>query len=80
MLIHKIITKQVKEDEPTIKDEYPSLLAGSDKCKDCDICISICPKKAISKIIDENGISSPVVDHNKCIRCFWCKRECPYME
>ncbi len=33
---------------------------------------------AISMLPDEEGFMYPVVDSNKCIRCFKCMKVCPY--
>ncbi len=46
-------------------------------CRDCGVCITICPKGAISKKEDgENGLEM-VVDPDKCIGCGFCAGACP---
>ena len=46
-------------------------------CRDCGVCITICPKGAISKKEDgENGLEM-VVDASLCIGCGFCAAACP---
>jgi NADPH-dependent glutamate synthase beta subunit-like oxidoreductase/glutamate synthase domain-containing protein 3/NAD-dependent dihydropyrimidine dehydrogenase PreA subunit len=46
-------------------------------CRDCGICISVCPQAAISrKALDNNGYQY-VVDENLCIGCGFCAGACP---
>jgi NADPH-dependent glutamate synthase beta subunit-like oxidoreductase/ferredoxin len=46
-------------------------------CRDCGICITICPTGAISKKEEgENGLEM-VVDGDKCIGCGFCAGSCP---
>ncbi|MCR1823329.1 SP_1767 family glycosyltransferase [Terrisporobacter muris] len=46
-------------------------------CSGCHACDNICPKKAISMDIDEEGFWYPNVDKNKCVNCNLCKDICP---
>ncbi len=45
-------------------------------CRDCGICITLCPQSAISKK-EENGNFEMVVDEEKCIGCGFCAGACP---
>ncbi len=50
--------------------------ASCGKCKDCGICVAVCPEAAISRKETESGFEY-VVDENKCIGCGFCKGACP---
>ena len=43
------------------------------KCTMCEICIDICPEKAITR--SEEKL---VFDYKKCIRCYCCSEMCPF--
>ncbi len=42
-------------------------------CTMCEVCIDICPEKAITKYDDKL-----IFDYKKCIRCYCCSEMCPY--
>ncbi|SHE68127.1 Uncharacterized conserved protein, DUF362 family [Caldanaerobius fijiensis DSM 17918] len=42
-------------------------------CKGCGVCVSNCPPGALSMLNKK-----PVVDLDKCIRCFCCQELCPH--
>lgn len=46
-------------------------------CSGCHACDNICPKKAISMDIDEEGFWYPNVDKDKCVNCNLCEDVCP---
>jgi NADPH-dependent glutamate synthase beta subunit-like oxidoreductase/glutamate synthase domain-containing protein 3/NAD-dependent dihydropyrimidine dehydrogenase PreA subunit len=46
-------------------------------CRDCGICIAICPTGAISKKEEEHEEFEMVVDPEKCIGCGFCAGACP---
>ena len=60
------------------------------KCKNCGMCVQVCPFQAITKIIvpcenvcpvgaiakDEDGITK--IDYDKCISCGKCVNACPF--
>jgi 2-oxoglutarate ferredoxin oxidoreductase subunit delta len=51
-----------------------------DLCKDCNICISFCPAKVLtrSEEINSRGFHFPkVVNEDKCIECKLCELLCP---
>lgn len=48
-------------------------------CSGCTVCLSICPKKAISFKEDSDGFKYPVIDKDKCIDCGLCKKKCPVL-
>lgn len=49
------------------------------KCCGCSACLSICPKKAISFEMDEEGFRYPIVNKKKCIKCNLCEKVCPFL-
>ncbi len=42
-------------------------------CKQCGICVKVCPAKALSIRQHE----APLFDYKKCIRCYCCQEMCP---
>lgn len=49
-------------------------------CVGCRACGDICPKGAISFVIDEEGFAYPKVDEAKCIKCGLCLKTCPIVQ
>jgi NADPH-dependent glutamate synthase beta subunit-like oxidoreductase/glutamate synthase domain-containing protein 3/ferredoxin len=50
--------------------------ASCGNCRDCGICVSVCPEGAISRLEKDAGFEY-VVDESKCIGCGFCKGACP---
>jgi heterodisulfide reductase subunit A-like polyferredoxin len=50
--------------------------ASCGNCRDCGICVAVCPEAAISRKEKETGFEY-VVDESKCIGCGFCKGACP---
>ena len=46
-------------------------------CRDCGICVAVCPQAAISKKDLENSAYEYVVDPDLCIGCGFCAGACP---
>jgi NADPH-dependent glutamate synthase beta subunit-like oxidoreductase/NAD-dependent dihydropyrimidine dehydrogenase PreA subunit len=46
-------------------------------CRDCGLCIEICPKGAISRVEPNSGGFEMIVDPEKCIGCGFCAGACP---
>ena len=46
-------------------------------CRDCGICVAVCPQAAISRKELENNGYEYVVDENLCIGCGFCAGACP---
>jgi NADPH-dependent glutamate synthase beta subunit-like oxidoreductase/glutamate synthase domain-containing protein 3/NAD-dependent dihydropyrimidine dehydrogenase PreA subunit len=51
--------------------------ASCGACRDCGICMAICPQGAISKRENGNGEFEMVVDPERCIGCGFCAGACP---
>lgn len=49
------------------------------ECCGCTACMNICPTKAITMVLDEEGFQYPKVDLNKCIHCNACNKVCPFL-
>lgn len=72
-LLESITYTEEKTNDKFIKIEDKKLCCG------CTACYSICPKKAISMVEDEEGFLYPKVDKEKCINCGLCKKVCPIL-
>jgi len=60
----------------SVTDEADRCLScGS--CRDCHLCETICPTKAISRKILPDGGYEYVSDDSKCIACGFCADTCP---
>lgn len=57
----------------------PKVLTKTERCKQCGLCIQVCPKKAISfgEDINAAGYTYTVIDDDKCIACGMCYITCP---
>lgn len=57
--------------------ELPILFKRKEECCGCTACYAICPKSAITMVIDEEGFEYPQVDETECVRCHICLTVCP---
>lgn len=48
-------------------------------CCGCNACGDICPKQAISFVVDNEGFWYPQVDKSKCVDCGLCEKVCPML-
>lgn len=58
--------------------ELPILLKEKEACCGCSACYAACPKNAIGMVADEDGFEYPLVDAEKCVRCYLCLKVCPF--
>ena len=57
--------------------EIPVLFKRKEECCGCTACYAICPKGSISMVYDEEGFEYPIINIDKCIRCYKCISVCP---
>lgn len=59
----------------------PKVIINSDRCKACQLCVSVCPKKILelSKDTFNNKGYTPVrvTNMDECIGCAMCATICP---
>lgn len=54
-----------------------SILAESSKsCTGCSACMAVCPKSAISIVLNREGFYSAIVDKERCVDCGICQTVC----
>jgi NADPH-dependent glutamate synthase beta subunit-like oxidoreductase/NAD-dependent dihydropyrimidine dehydrogenase PreA subunit len=58
-------------------DHCGSQCSSCGACRDCGICVSVCPQSAISRKDLESDDYEYVVDENLCIGCGFCAGACP---
>ncbi|MCF6246941.1 MAG: FAD-dependent oxidoreductase [Desulfobacula sp.] len=58
-------------------NECGSDCASCGQCKDCGICVAICPEGAIERIEEKKDSFEYKVDTELCIGCGFCKGACP---
>lgn len=63
-----------------MKKEIPVLYSRKEDCCGCTACYSVCPQGAISMVEDEEGFLYPVIDEEKCVRCYMCLKACAFKE
>lgn len=55
----------------------PVLYERKALCCGCSACFALCPQSAITMVEDEEGFEYPVINENKCVRCYLCLKVCP---
>jgi NADPH-dependent glutamate synthase beta subunit-like oxidoreductase/glutamate synthase domain-containing protein 3/NAD-dependent dihydropyrimidine dehydrogenase PreA subunit len=58
-------------------DHCGSQCASCGQCRDCGICVAMCPESAISRTDNDDGAFEYVVDPKRCIGCGFCAGACP---
>lgn len=58
-------------------DQCGSQCASCGTCRDCGICVAICPQGAIRREAKTGKDYEYVVNPDKCIGCFFCAGACP---
>lgn len=59
----------------------PMVKVDENRCKGCELCVSVCPKKILNlseNKINEKGFKvAEVVKQDECIGCAFCATICP---
>lgn len=63
-----------------IEKSIPTLFERKEECCGCTACLAICPKEAISMVVDDEGFEYPLIDINYCVMCGLCLTVCPIKE
>ncbi len=58
-------------------DQCGSQCSSCGQCRDCGICVAICPETAISRAEKEGEAFEYNVDASRCIGCGFCAGACP---
>ena len=58
-------------------DHCGSQCSSCGTCRDCGICVAVCPESAISRQEREKDDFEYVVDETRCIGCGFCAGACP---
>lgn len=58
-------------------DQCGSQCASCGQCRDCGICVAVCPESAISRTQKDQGAFEYVVAADRCIGCGFCAGACP---
>jgi len=58
-------------------DQCGSQCSSCGTCRDCGICVAVCPQAAISRKAGEGVEFEYVVDAERCIGCGFCSGACP---
>lgn len=58
----------------------PKPVVNQERCKGCEVCVSVCPKKimVLMDVINESGYHpAGCKDESACIGCAFCALMCP---
>lgn len=58
-------------------DDCGSQCASCGACRDCGVCVTVCPQSAISRQENGNGVYEYLVNADRCIGCGFCAQACP---
>lgn len=60
-----------------MQKNLPVLYESKELCCGCTACFAICPQDAIAMVEDDEGFEYPIINENKCVRCYMCLKVCP---
>lgn len=58
-------------------DRCGSECASCGQCRDCGICVAMCPEAAIRRVAQSGSVFEYQVDASRCIGCGFCAGACP---
>jgi NADPH-dependent glutamate synthase beta subunit-like oxidoreductase/glutamate synthase domain-containing protein 3/NAD-dependent dihydropyrimidine dehydrogenase PreA subunit len=58
-------------------EQCSSQCSSCGTCRDCGICVEVCPQAAISRKEIKNNDFEMIVDETRCIGCGFCAEACP---
>ncbi|MGL5435341.1 MAG: 4Fe-4S dicluster domain-containing protein [Lachnospiraceae bacterium] len=71
-------TRYINDDEVVNVKKLPEIYKNRENCCGCSACYASCPVKAITMEPDEEGFLYPMVNSNKCVRCYKCLSVCAF--
>ncbi|MCG2757462.1 MAG: FAD-dependent oxidoreductase, partial [Desulfobacteraceae bacterium] len=80
MIDQERITLEYFDPRITVFDDIEqsgSQCSSCGTCRDCGLCVEVCPESAISRKEIENNDFEMVVDETRCIGCGFCAKACP---
>jgi 2-oxoglutarate ferredoxin oxidoreductase subunit delta len=62
-------------------DKMARVIFNEDRCKGCELCTTVCPKKIVVMATDRINVKgfhpAQVIEQDKCIGCAFCATMCP---
>lgn len=55
-------------------------VVNHEECCGCEACVSICAKKSIDFVEDQEGFLFPTINDKECTNCGLCVSVCPVMK
>ncbi|MBU3981460.1 MAG: FAD-dependent oxidoreductase [Proteobacteria bacterium] len=80
MIDQERITLEYFDPRITVFDDIEqsgSQCSSCGTCRDCGLCVEVCPESAITRKEIKNNDFEMVVDETRCIGCGFCAKACP---